>query len=87
MRFGLDLNKAGLYFFDTLPDLANALQVANTFKPFEGDVEYEVTAIEGDDYVDLVVKGIKFSDHIRFGLTDETRRAYDKFEMEHRTLV
>jgi hypothetical protein len=85
MRFALDLKKAGTFFFDTLPDLTNALQVANSFKPFESDVSYEVMAIEGEDFVDLVVKGIKFSDHISFGLTDDARRAFDKFErMAHR---
>ena len=87
MRFVLDLDKAGYFFFDTLPDLANALQVANVFKPFEGDVQYKVTVIEGDDSVDLVITGTKALDGIGFGLDDETRRAYDKFEMEHRELV
>lgn len=87
MRFSLDLGVAGYFFFDTLPDMTNALAVADTFKPFEGNVQYKAAAYEGDDSVDLVITGYKFTDGISWGLDDETRRAYDKFEMEHRALV
>jgi len=88
MRFSLHLEAAGYFFFDTLPDMMNALSVANVFKPFEGDIRHKAIAfVDEDNSVDLVITGIKFEDYISFGLDDETRRAYDKFEMEHRELV
>lgn len=79
MRFSLSPHGVD-HFFDTLPDMINALHLANEFKPFENDVQFKATAFDGDCSVDLVITGIKFEDYISFGLNDETRQAYDLFE-------
>lgn len=78
MRFTLNIENV-VHYFDTLPDLVNALHLANAFKPFEENCQFNGKAFGGDDSVDLVIKGIKFENYISFGLSDETRRAYDKF--------
>ncbi len=89
MRFTLDLDEAGIFFFDTLPDLTNALQIANVFKPFVENVEYNIMAIEGGSFVDLVIKGIQFTgtDMISFGLSDDSRPIYEEFKKKHSVSV
>jgi hypothetical protein len=78
MRFSLDI-EAGHFFFDTLPDLSNALQIANAFKPFEENCEFRARVSSGDHKLDLLIVGIKFSDHISFGLSDKSRKDFDAF--------
>lgn len=85
MRFALILGDK-TFFFEDMSDMTNALHVADSFKSFEEDCEFNAKAVEGNDSVDLMIKGIKFTDYISFGLDDETRKAYDKFVEDHRTL-
>ena len=82
MRFVLVL-ESGFHFFDTLPDLIGALSVAHEFKPFPKDWNFDAKALIGEESLDLVITGIKFSDHMNFGLSDESRKAFNEFEKVH----
>lgn len=78
MKFALILN-AGHFFFETLSDLTNALQVVNAFEPFTEDCQFNAVAFTENDSIELMIVGIKFSDYISFGLSDESRRALEEF--------
>jgi hypothetical protein len=78
MRFVLE-TEGGYFFFDTLPDMLNSLALVDKFKPFTEDCQFNAKAKNGDDEpIDLLVVGVKFSDHITFMLSDESRGLLDR---------